>query len=107
LTLALAGMLIVFSVLALIATATALVRRLDEGWQRHELATAGRAALEPSPIDETTLVLIAAAVATVITERHQIRRVRRLLSPEAPRSPWSAQGRQVLMGSHVPPPRSR
>jgi len=36
LSLAMAGLLIVFSVLALIATVTALVRRLDDRWRRHE-----------------------------------------------------------------------
>ena len=107
LTLALAGLLIVFSVLALIATVTALVRRLDERWRRHESELAERAITKTPTIDLTTLVLIAAAVATVTAGRHRIRRIRRLLSPAQPRSPWSAQGRQVLMGSHVPTRRPR
>ncbi len=101
LTLALAGLVIVFAVLALVATAVGLIRRLDDRWQAKEAAAVAAAGERPPTIDHTTLVLIAATVTTVLVGRHRIRRIRRLLSPEQPRTPWSAQGRLVLQGSHT------
>jgi Na+-transporting methylmalonyl-CoA/oxaloacetate decarboxylase gamma subunit len=99
--LALIGIVIVFIVLAFLSTIIALVSRVDERWQRKEKAAA-EAALTKSPtIDNVTMVLIAAAVATYLTGRAHIRRVRRLLPRDAPSSPWSHQGRLVLMGSHA------
>ncbi len=101
LSLSLVGILVVFSVLTLISLLVALIRRLDDGWQDREEQSAA-AALEKEPtIDETTVVLIAAACATVITGRHRVRRIRRLLSPRTKRTPWSAQGRLILQGSHA------
>ena len=99
--LAVIGLLIVFAVLALLAAVVALVRRLDDRWLRNEQAQE-HAALERTPtLDTLTLVLIAAAVATYSQGRFRIRRVRRLMARDAPSSPWSGQGRLVLMGSHV------
>jgi Na+-transporting methylmalonyl-CoA/oxaloacetate decarboxylase gamma subunit len=92
---------IVFLVLALIALVVAGFRRLDEHWQRQE-AKEREEALEKEPtIDATTLVLITAACATVVAGRFRVKRVRRLLSPNMPRTPWSAEGRVTLQGSHV------
>ncbi|MFO7653251.1 MAG: OadG family protein [Candidatus Krumholzibacteriia bacterium] len=101
LVLSAAGVVIVFLVLALIATAVGLLRRLDERWQRSEKQALADAVSKEPTIDTVTMVLISAAVATVLVGRHRIRRVRRLLSPDQPRTPWSAQGRLVLQGSHV------
>jgi Na+-transporting methylmalonyl-CoA/oxaloacetate decarboxylase gamma subunit len=99
--LALSGIFIVFLVLTLIAVVVALFRRLDDRWQAAE-ERAQQAAVEKEPtIDETTLVLIAAACATVAGGRFRVRRIRRLLSPRQRRTPWSAQGRLTLQGSHV------
>ena len=100
-SLAVAGLLIVFAVLALLALIVAAVRRLDDHWQRAE-RKAEEEALGRSPtVDLVTQVLIAAAVATHLQGRFRIRRVRRLLPRDAPSSPWSNQGRLVLQGSHV------
>ena len=99
--LALSGIFIVFLVLTLIAMVVALFKRLDDRWQAAEIK-AREAAVEKEPtIDETTLVLIAAACATVAGGRFRVRRIRRLLSPRQRRTPWSAQGRLTLQGSHV------
>jgi len=100
LKLALAGILIVFTVLAIISIAVALLRKLDDRWQRSEKKTAEAAVDKDPTIETTTLVLISAAVATVLAGRFRVRRIRRLLSPDQPRTPWSAQGRLVLQGSH-------
>jgi Na+-transporting methylmalonyl-CoA/oxaloacetate decarboxylase gamma subunit len=99
-SLAIIGLLIVFVVLAFLATIIALVSKADERWQRMEKAAAQAALAESPTIDNLTMVLIAAAAATYLTGRHRIRRVRRLLPRDAPSSPWSHQGRLVLMGSH-------
>lgn len=99
--LAIAGIVIVFTVLALIAGVVALFKRLDDRWQASE-AKADEEALTKEPtIDETTLVLIAAAAATVVAGRFKVRRIRRLLSPSQKRTPWSAHGRLTLQGSHA------
>ena len=101
LTLTVAGLLIVFLVQASISLVVALMRRLDENWRRKEEMRATAAFGKEPTVDATTLVLIAAAVGTVLTGRHRIRSVRRLLPADAPSSPWSSQGRAVLQGSHV------
>ena len=95
------GLLTVFGVLALISLVVVGFRRLDERWREMEDG-AEQAAREKAPtIDQTTLVLIAAAAATVVAGRFRVRRIR-LLSPHAQRTPWSAQGRLILQGSHSP-----
>ena len=98
LELTVAGLVIVFAVLGLIAWAIALMRRLDEGFEAREYAER-REALERAPtIDETTLVLIAAAATAVLAGRRgRIRRIRRIADG---RETWSLAGRQNILGSH-------
>lgn len=100
-TLAWAGIVIVFTVLALIAAVVALFKRLDDRWQAREARAAAQAGERAPTIDDTTLVLIAAACATAVGGRFRVRRIRRLLSPRTRRTPWSAQGRLILQGSHA------
>ena len=100
-SLVVAGLLIVFSVLALIATVVAVFKRLDDRWQDHEARLAAAATDQDPTIDNTTLVLIAAACATVAGGRFRVRRIRRLLPMQTKRTPWSAQGRLTLLGSHA------
>lgn len=95
------GITIVFGSLALIAAAVWLVRRADDGWQTHEKHAEDAALTKDQNIDTTTLVLIAAAAATMVQGRFHIRKVRRLMRDETHRSTWSVQGRAVLHGSHV------
>jgi ABC-type antimicrobial peptide transport system permease subunit len=98
---AIIGILIVFGCLALIVGCISLIRRLDRRWQARESAET-ESALNKSPsIDTTTLILISAAVATMLQGRFYIRKVRRLLPRDAMRGPWSMQGRAILHGSHV------
>jgi len=98
---AIAGLLTVFGLLALISLLVAAFRRLDDHWQRREARAEEEATRGGQTIDTTTLVLIAAAAATVATGRFRVRRIRRLLSPHTKRTPWSAQGRLILQGSHA------
>lgn len=100
LSLSLVGIAVVFSVLALMSLVVGGVRKLDDGWQVKEVASAAAAFEKEPTIDATTLVLISAACTTVIAGRFRVRRIRRLLSPRAKRTPWSAQGRLILQGSH-------
>jgi Flp pilus assembly pilin Flp len=107
LNLTLVGLLIVFGSLTVIAVVVSLVRRVDDGWKKREAAQE-QAAMEKEPsIDNLTLVLISAAVATMISGRFYIKRVRRLLPPGAVTGQWSAQGRAILLGSHVVPKRGQ
>ena len=97
------GMGIVFAVLFIITGAVSLIRLADERWQAKEKREEEAATeLEPT-IDTTTLVLIAAACATMIEGRFFIRRVRRLMSSATAPGAWSVQGRAILHGSHVVP----
>lgn len=100
-TLAAAGIAIVFLVLALIALLVTFLKRLDDRWQAAEERAALAAVHRAPTLDETTLLIIAAASATVAGGRFRVRRIRRLLSPRQKRTPWSAQGRLTLQGSHV------
>jgi hypothetical protein len=99
--LAVTGLLIVFSVLAMISGVVAVFKRLDDHWQAQEEKAALEAGEKDPTIDHTTLVLITAAAATVVAGRFKVRRIRRLLSPAQKRTPWSAQGRLILQGSHT------
>ena len=98
--LALVGILIVFGVLSLIALVVALLKKLDERWQDLEERQKEAAVDKDPTIDHTTLVLISAAAAVAVGGRFRVRRIHRLLSPRQKRTPWSAQGRLILQGSH-------
>jgi Na+-transporting methylmalonyl-CoA/oxaloacetate decarboxylase gamma subunit len=100
-SLTLAGLVIVFGVLALIAAVVALLKKLDDRWQEREAARVDAAVERTPTIDATTLVLISAAAAVAVGGRFRVRRIRRLLSPAQKRTPWTAQGRLTLQGSHV------
>ncbi len=95
------GISIVFGVLSLIAVVVSLIRKLDDSWQRHEHKEKQEAVNKEPSIDNLTVVLISAAVATMVAGRYHIRSVRRLLPSDSVRGPWSAQGRAVLHGSHI------
>lgn len=88
------GMSIVFGVLLLIACVVAVMQRLD---RLHERSGAPP---KPQTIDDLTLALIAAATATVLAGRVRIRSIRRVQLQKTVWSPWSLQGRAILLGSH-------
>jgi Na+-transporting methylmalonyl-CoA/oxaloacetate decarboxylase gamma subunit len=95
------GMGVVFLSLLLIVGAITVMKRLDERWQESERRHDEEAFGLPPTVDATTMVLISAAVATLLVGRSRIRSVRRLLPAEEPSSAWSVTGRTVLQGSHV------
>ncbi len=101
LPLTLVGFLIVFGVLLVISFMISAIRQLDEKWRQTEkIQNAEMLNREPT-IDQLTVVLLTAAAATVLRGRFRISRIRRLMSSDSPRSPWSAQGRSELQGSHT------
>lgn len=97
------GILLVFGALAFITFAITVTRRLDAKWESREEKEERSALDKDQSIDTTTLVLIAAAAATMIQGRFHIRRVRRLMPTHSESGPWSKQGRAILHGSHVVP----
>lgn len=95
------GITIVFFSLIVITLAVTLVRTADERWQAKEKHDEAAAIDRDPTIDTTSLVLIAAACATMIQGRYHIRRVRRLMPSTAQAGVWSMHGRAILHGSHV------
>lgn len=95
------GMGVVFIGLLMVTGAITAMRRLDERWRETERRGEADALEAPPTIDSTTLVLIAAAAATMIEGRHRIRGVRRMLPGESAASAWAITGRAVLQGSHT------
>ena len=100
--LAIVGMLIVFAVLAVIVLFVRAVQWLDSNWQARERARRERELARAPSLDNTTLVLIAAAVATLVQGRSRILHVRRLLPIGSQQSPWALRGRLALQESHAP-----
>ena len=96
LALALAGMLVVFSVLTLISGLVALFGYLDKKFEAKP--TAAEAPEQTPEIDNLTLVLISAAVGTLLQGRHRIRRIHRI---ESNQGAWQQSGRAILHASHV------
>ncbi len=110
--LSIVGIGTVFAVLAVIALFIDQLRRFDDRAAAKADARAKDPDVQPPTpnkptIDDTTLVLITAAAATLIQGRFRVRRIRRLGGPD--KSVWSQQGRATLMGSHVisPQPKER
>ena len=99
----LVGIAIVFASLIIISVSVALIRKANEGWQKREDDEKERALSKDQNIDNTTLILIAAAAATMIQGRFYIRSVRRLLPAKTGGGTWGVQGRAILHGSHVVP----
>lgn len=95
------GLVIVFTVLAMLTTFVHFLRKLDDAWLAKEKVSEAHATERDPTIDSTTLVVIASAVATVVRGRFAVRRIRRLAPLESQRASWSQQGRAVLHGSHV------
>jgi len=101
------GMSIVFGVLTIISIVVTLIRFTDKKWQSREKAESKSALTKPPTVDDTTLVIITADVAPMISGRHRIKSVRRVLPGESKGSPWSMQGRAMLHGSHIVPTHSQ
>ena len=97
------GISVVFISLIIVSLVISFMKRLDDRWEVREKSQAEAALARDQNIDTTTLVIIAAAAATLIRGRFYIRRIRRLMPRGGEKGPWSVQGRAVLLGSHVVP----
>ena len=102
LALALTGILVVFVVLSLIAVLVASFGYLDRRFTAQD--SSQEKAEQAAEIDNITLLLISAAVATVMRGRHRIHRIRRL---EKIGNSWQQSGRATLHASHVIPKKSQ
>lgn len=96
------GVVTVFFVQLLIAGALVVIGRIEASATKKELPKEEPAhALARTPsVDEFTVLLISAAVATYLTGRYRIRAIRRV-GPADRSGMWSSHGRMVLMGSHA------
>ncbi len=92
-SLAIAGILIVFGVLALISLVVALLKKLDGRWQDHERRVDEAAMTREPTIDNTTLVLISAAAAIVALKLARV-------PPE--KVPFIARTRPLMRGTEAP-----
>ncbi len=104
--LAVMGILVVFSALALVVAFITILPRVVQrltGGERAAEATAWSAVAEDELSDET-LVVITAAVASVLDQPHRIVSIRGL-TPE--QLGWSLEGRIQHHQSHRIPPRDR
>ena len=97
------GIFIVFMALAIIALVVSLIRRANERWIDREDDQREKATEKEPTIDTITMVLISAAVATMLQGRYHIRKIRRLMPAASSSSSWSLEGRAILHGSHVVP----
>ncbi len=97
------GFSIVFSVLLLLVVMVYIFNWADEKLVTRQLVKVKDDGVNKKMqgIDDTTLVLLSAAVATYFNGRAYITKVRVL--PNKPRvgSSWNVQGRIALQGSHV------
>lgn len=95
------GVFVVFVSLAFIAILIGFMRRLDDNWSAREDSQKAEQVNKEATIDELTIVLISAAVATILKGRTRIRSIHRVQLPGGlGSSNWSMQGRTVLHGSH-------
>lgn len=95
------GVFIVFSTLFILVLLVSFIKWADGKWEERELMEKENALMKQQTIDDTTLVLISAAIATYFKGRAVIRRVRVL--PKAPKRGglWATQARAVLQSSHI------
>ena len=97
----LVGIIITFGVLYILLLLISGIKWADHKWEEREKHEKEKALSNPQTVDDTTLVLISAAVATYFKGRAVIRRVRVL--PKTPKrgGSWATQARIVLQSSHV------
>ncbi|MBQ3034063.1 MAG: OadG family protein [Deferribacterales bacterium] len=97
----LVGIVITFGVLYLLVLFISAIKWADHKWEEREEGEKEKALSDQQTMDNTTLVLISAAVATYFKGRAVIRRVRVL--PKNPKrgGNWATQARTVLQSSHV------
>lgn len=94
------GIVVVFAVLLIMIIFINIFKKLDYMWEHRENAEKAEMLNKEQNIDDTTLVLISAAVAAYTHNRAKIRRVRVLPSRAKQGGNWAMQARSVLQTSH-------
>lgn len=94
------GFLIVFCTLFSLVLIVAFIKWLDGRWELREAKHKEQALKMPQNIDNTTLVLISAALGVYFQGRARIKRVRVLPHNAKQGGSWAFQARTVLQGSH-------
>lgn len=94
------GFLIVFFTLLSLVFIVAFIKWLDGRWEQREGKHKEQALNMPQNIDNTTLVLISAALGVYFQGRARIKRVRVLPRSAKQGGSWAFQARTILQGSH-------
>lgn len=94
------GFLIVFATLLILVLIVSFIKWLDKSWENREAAHKERALNMPQNIDNTTLILISAAIGAYFQGRAYIKRVRVLPHTAKQGGSWAFQARTMLQGSH-------
>lgn len=95
------GIFITFSVLLLLACIIFFIKWLDHKWEEREHKEEKIAFAKDPNVDDLTLVLISAAIATYYKGRAYVKRVRVLPSTAKRGGSWASQTRTVLQSSHI------
>lgn len=94
------GLGIVFAVLAMIATIVTYLKRMDSSWHDKEYQEDAAMLEKTQNIDDVTLVLISAAVATVVRQKFRLKNIRVIRKDDRKGGAWQSQGRGQLHASH-------
>ena len=95
------GLIITFGVLYMLVLFVSAIKWADNKWEHREEHEKEEALTSQQNIDNTTIVLISAAVATYFKGRAVIKRLRVLPSSPKRGGNWANQARTVLQSSHV------
>lgn len=94
------GFLIVFITLFALVLMVSFIKWIDKRWEERETMQKEAALNKPQNIDNTTLILISAAIGAYFQGRARIRRVRVLPHMAKQGGSWAFQARANLQGSH-------
>lgn len=94
------GFFIVLGTLFVLVSIVTFMKWLDGQWEHREASHKEKALQMPQNIDNTTLVLISAAIGAYFQGRARIRRVRVLPKTAKQGGSWAFQARTSLQGSH-------
>lgn len=95
------GIFITFTALFILVIIVNFLKWLDHKWEEREHHEEKEAYSKHQNVDDTTLVLISAAIATYFKGRAVIKRVRVLPNSARRGGTWATQARTVLQSSHV------
>ncbi|MDE7169347.1 MAG: OadG family protein [Mucispirillum sp.] len=95
------GVGVVFAVLLIIIVFINIIKKLDYMWEHREHEEKLEKLDKQQNIDDTTLILISAAVAAYTHNQGNIRRIRVLPSKAKQGGSWAMQARSALQSSHT------